>query len=299
MRPAKRRPGFTLIELLVIVAIIGVLTSLLLPAVQKAREAANAIRCSNQLRQIGIGTHSLHQQYQVLQPGLGWFPNTVAPGAYGVMLFHLLPFIEQENLFQESEVGGIWHAGNNGVFSHKVPVFVCPSDPSAGDGLVQDAAGQWWGASSYAGNAQVFCRVAEDGSLISSRGASRISASFPDGTSQTILYTEKYARCTNGNYPTGGNFWAYAETGANIKPLHPGFAVSWNAYSIGPWSKFRERPTPYLGACDPTIASSPHPGGIHACMADSSVRFVSSGITPYTWWYACTPAGGETMPADW
>ena len=79
---------------------------------------------------------------------------------------------------------------------------------------------------------------------------------------------------------------------------HAGFAVSWNGYSIGPGSKFQVQPTPFQGNCDPTLASSPHTGGIHVAMGDASVRFLSSGITPYTWWYLCTPAGGETIPDD-
>lgn len=63
-------------------------------------------------------------------------------------------------------------------------------------------------------------------------------------------------------------------------------------------SKFQVQPRPYNGNCDPTVASSPHSGGMQAAMADGSVRFLSSSITLYTWWYLCTPSGGEVLPVD-
>lgn len=305
MIPSRRRraPAFTLIELLVATAIIAILMGLMLPAVQKVREAANAIKCSNNLRQLGLGYHNYHDQYGQLPPGLGWMPSKSGPGAAGgTHLFHLLPFIEQENLFHSSQAGGIYSAANNNVFAARVSVFVCPSDPSVEDnGTVTDSKGVVWGASSYAGNAQVFCVVAQDGTLISTQGTPRLPASIPDGLSNTILVTEKYAQCSNKYYAEGGNLWAYWLTAAagTVRPYHPGFAVSWNGYGIGSGSKFQLKPTPYAGKCDPTVASSPHVSGIHACLADGSVRYISVGITPYTWWYATTPAGGETLPADW
>jgi prepilin-type N-terminal cleavage/methylation domain-containing protein len=296
--PSGRR-GFTLIELLVVVAIISILMGLLLPAVQRVREAARAIICSNNLRQIGLAAHNFHDTYNKLPPGLGWSPNPTAPGCYGTVFFHLLPFLEQDNLHDSSEFMDCYFAGNNQVFSQPVKMFLCPSDPSAGDdGLVEDYLGLDWGASSYAANGQVFCQVRADGTIITPQHFARIPTSFPDGTSSTLLFTEKCASCSNPSYPEGGNLWAYWYTGSDMRPYHPGFAVSWNDYSIGAGSKFQVQPMPSNGNCDPTLASTPHSGGIHACMGDGSVRYLSSGISPYTWWYLCTPAGGELIPPD-
>lgn len=301
MRAERRsfRPAFTLIELLVVVAIVGVLIGLLLPAVQKVREAANAIRCSNNLKQIVLASHAFHDQHQRMPPGLGWFPNDTGPGAYGMIFFHLLPFLEQDNLYRSSFYQGSYFAGNNQVYTQRVAGYLCPSDPSySPEGTVLDAMGYTWGGSSYACNAQVFCRVSATGVLIHPQNWARLPASVPDGASSTILFTEKYSHCVNRNYPEGGSLWAYWFTGSSLRPYHAGFTASWNAYSIGPASRFQRQPTPYNGNCDPTLASTPHASGAHAAVGDGSVRFLGASITPYIWWSLCTPAGGEVVPGD-
>jgi prepilin-type N-terminal cleavage/methylation domain-containing protein len=298
-RASGCRSGFTLLELLVVLAIILVLLGLLLPAVQKVREAANYISCSNNLRQLGLASHHCHDQIGTLPPGLGWFPHPGPPGAYGTIHFHLLPYLEQDNLYQRSAYQGNFFPGNHQVYSQPLSVFLCPSDPSVGpNGQVLDYLGLTWGAASYAANVQVFARTRSNGILLDPQHYARIPASFPDGTSNTMLFTEKYARCFNRNYPEGGNLWAYWFTGPGLRPYHPGFEVSWTGYSIGMGSKFQRQPTPYNGNCDPTLASTPHAAGIHATFADGSVRFLSASISPYTWWYLCTPAGGEVVPED-
>jgi prepilin-type N-terminal cleavage/methylation domain-containing protein len=204
---SRGRPAFTLIESLVVMAIIAVLIGMLLPAVQKVRETAARIQCNDNIKQIVLGMHNCHATHGRLPPGIGFFPGKDS-GAYGTGLFHLLPFIEQGNLYKQAQAAGTTFSPlNNGVYATAVPVFVCPSDPSAGTGLVQDNQDNTWGASSYAGNAQVFTKVDDFGIMTDPQGQTRFQDIW-DGLSNTILFAEHYSRCTNPGWPEGGSFWA-------------------------------------------------------------------------------------------
>jgi prepilin-type N-terminal cleavage/methylation domain-containing protein/prepilin-type processing-associated H-X9-DG protein len=288
----RRNSGFTLIELLVVIAIIGVLLGILLPAVQKVREMANRMSCQNNLKQLGLACHNYHTTHGQFPPGIGPFPQRPQQH-FGNVFLHLLQDVDLKNIY---DISNRWD--DPALFSQPIKVFRCPSDPSVGpDGVVkyQD---RDWGTSSYAVNAQVFCIVSPSGTLLDVEGRPSPDHTFPDGTSNTILLAEKYARCTNSTYPEGGSFWAYSQTGTLALPLHPGFAVSWNPGSIHSPSKFQHQPSPFLGNCDPTRASSAHSGGIQVCMADGSVRSIAPSVRGETWWALCTPSGGEILGDD-
>ncbi len=301
------RRGFTLIELLVVIAIIAVLIGLLLPAVHKVREAAARIKCSNNLKQIGLAAHSYHDANGHFPPGIGYTP-LAANGVWGQNLFHLLPYLEQGNLYGNA-LGPVALATgpitiycpiNNNVYSQPVPVFLCPSDPSVGSGGVVTVNGISWGASCYAANSQVFAPIRGD-----PQGKTRL-ADIQDGTSNTILYAEKYARCSSTSMSLdGGSLWAYSVfPGLNLpppmnpppKPFRPAFAV---ADAIGAGSIFQVQPSPFLGNCDPTRASTAHAGGMLVCLADGSVRTLAPSMSGATWWAAVTPSGGEVLGSDW
>jgi prepilin-type N-terminal cleavage/methylation domain-containing protein/prepilin-type processing-associated H-X9-DG protein len=213
---ARPRPGFTLIELLVVIAIIGVLIGLLLPAVQKVREAANRMSCSNNLKQIGLALHNYHDAYRVLPPSrLG--ADTTAPG-YASWIVLALPFLEQDNLYRQWDVAQTYYLQQPLARTTSVKTFYCPSRrkppqlssqydiPSNGipdtnlyPGALGDYGGnggkfvdaivdrpQCGGALCYSTSPQVV-----NGKLISSPSQTSL-ASFTDGTSNSLLAGEKH-----------------------------------------------------------------------------------------------------------
>jgi prepilin-type N-terminal cleavage/methylation domain-containing protein len=314
-----RRHGFTLIELLVVIAIIAVLIGLLLPAVQKVREAASRIKCSNNLKQLGLAAHNYHDSRGHLPPVIGYYPPS--GGAFGTCFFHLLPFIEQDNLYRRAlgsvafppPVGPtvVHFPGNDNVYSQPVKTFLCPSDPSAGPDGVVTINGSPFGASCYAPNAMVISERA-----IGPQGKARIDADVPDGTSNTILHAEKYARCTKTTmapqFQDGGTAWAYCGAAPfpwqppPMTPPRPGFtpgfairafAAAGAPDAIGEGSMFQVKPSPTN--CDPTRAATAHAGGMLVGLVDGSVRSLAPTMSGKTWWAAVTPAGGEVLGPDW
>jgi prepilin-type N-terminal cleavage/methylation domain-containing protein len=319
LKTARRR-GFTLIELLVVIAIIAILIGLLVPAVQRVREAANRAQCANNLKQIGLAAQLYHDVKKHLPPVIGYYPP--AREAFGTYFFHLLPHLEQDNLYRRA-LGSVpfpppdgptvvHFPGNKNVYSQPVKILLCPSDPSVDADGVVTINGFPFGASSYAPNAMVIARRFPPGP----QGKTRF-ADITDGLTNTILHAEKYARCTNTfmapPFRDGGNAWAYGGAAAfpwQPPPMTPprlgfgpafairAFAVSGAPNAIGEGSIFQVQPTPFLGNCDPTRASTAH-SGILVGLADGSVRTLAPSMSGATWWAAVTPADGEVLGSDW
>jgi prepilin-type N-terminal cleavage/methylation domain-containing protein len=324
----RRWRGFTLVELLVVIAIIAILIGLLLPAVQKVREAGNRASCQNNLKQMGLAIHNCHDTYGAMPPVCGLFPPGAAAGGNGSLatpLTYMLPFMEQDNLYKLCIAGvqppvfeADW-SNNSNAYSVIVKSFICPADPSVSlPGYCPQNPGgpPFAAATSYAANALAFgpTIVTSSNPLVAAlppsyvawshnNDYSRIPASFPDGLSNTILFAEKYTFCaqgvpaslyTGGNqcdqYNCGGTNWGDPE----LDYYPPVFA--W--YYQGPAGNYFQI-QPQISNCDPMRPSSPHTGVIQVTLGDASVRTCSQGMSPNTWFTALVPNDGNVLPSDW
>jgi prepilin-type N-terminal cleavage/methylation domain-containing protein len=326
MKTARNRGAFTLIELLVVIAVIAVLVGMLLPAVQKVREAAARIQSTNNLKQIGLAIMNYHDTIGHFPPAWVDWDADWNPQYYnncGSTHYYILPYIEQTALANISDGYGDFYFWN--VYhdpGYGVKTYVNPSDPTCPPGgIYNDMTPDPWnppavygpyGVTGYAANFVSLGYFINDGT-VTGFSEYRIMhiRDVTDGLSNTIFMAEKTTVCTNPNYsdPNSGNYfnggttpvdvnyyniWAYGRT-----PW-----PEWNpvfAYQVtGPASKFQVAPiTSGLNAtCDPRFAAAPRSAGILTGMGDGSVRLLAADISPNTWWALCTPDQGEVIDGN-
>jgi prepilin-type N-terminal cleavage/methylation domain-containing protein len=295
----RRWRAFTLIELLVVIAIIAILIGLLVPAVQKVREAAGRIQCQNNLKQLSLATVNCADTNEgKLPPGLGNYPSREGSlnNGSGGLLFLILPYIEQDNAYKQSN-NGTDPDGRNGGFASfslwnaqnvTVKTYYCPSDAT------RDRTGTWArSTTSYCFNAQIFT-ISYPGGW--GDGAKRYPSYIQDGTSNTVFYTEK-----NVHGYGSGSVWS-PDVGFNFWPDWGPAVYSWEAWEQNQWNgpqgKFQVQPRPYdMG--DHNRPSTGHSAGINVALGDGSVRFVGEGISGATWYASITPNAGDLLGSDW
>ena len=231
----QRRPGFTLIELLVVIAIIAVLIGLLVPAVQKVREAASRISCQNNMHNLGIAVNHYAGDNKNKLPPVSGSPSGTATaptmsgtslvgGSDGTAFFWLLPYIEQDSVYNfhaGNLAGDFFSYGENGstipgpaasvtadatyypgsfMLQTNVRVYVCPSDPTSDPAqqTISATLGRW-AVSSYGLNFTAFTAGNTGTTNATANAAATVAVKFPaafkSGVSNTILFGEKYAQC--------------------------------------------------------------------------------------------------------
>lgn len=312
---SRCRPAFTLIELLVVIAIIGILIGLLLPAVQKVREAANRVKCSNNLKQIGIATHNLHGVYEYLPPACaqdGWTNTTASAPPYigynWTALAWLLPYLEQDALYKMMKPAAVSGYPNGspycgGQYDKPVKAFQCPADtsydPTTGHSLTTNGGANGFASTSYVANYYVFGNPLATTDALKVQGANKFS-SIVDGLSNTIFFTEGYGTCGNSGSLSSLNANLWADSTSVWRPIfcHNSTGKSISTTGYAPCYMFQVQPN-FMTTCDSGRAQSAHPGGINCCLGDGSVRFVAASISTTTWAQACDPQDAVPLGSDW
>jgi prepilin-type N-terminal cleavage/methylation domain-containing protein/prepilin-type processing-associated H-X9-DG protein len=312
------RPAFTLIELLVVIAIIAVLIGMLLPAVQKVREAANRAQCQNNLKQLGLAAVNYHDTNNTF-PAIEiiWpfnLPNGYYSSAQMSSFVLLLPYLEQQTLYQaiyQNATSGSPNWGADSPFAIPLSVLHCPSDPSPA--VLGPSA-----VTSYRPNYASFSYLdlsvlPGDGvfGLLGYGGPVSISA-ITDGTSQTILFGESASLGSDPNWPQyvsafpylGNGIWAVYYTAWSTPDFGPPFGLGYyplnSPLQLPPpttsWSG-GDLDTSALQLRCATYGSSHTGGGANFVFCDGSVHFISNGIANSNnlLMALCTRAGGEVV----
>jgi prepilin-type N-terminal cleavage/methylation domain-containing protein/prepilin-type processing-associated H-X9-DG protein len=333
MSPVRSRTAFTLVELLVVVSIIGILVALLLPAVQKVRDAATRVECQNNLKQLGLALHSYHDIFRCLPPGVD--ENLAVPTyahSYWSWMATLLPYIDQEPLFQQADAwskqgnplktwhwmpwGDYWHTHPitppNPALSTYIKNFTCPADPR--NLLVSDQAGLLVAFTSYLGNAGTSGTVPPALAKYLQHHRKKVHGRIPAAPVQNgVLYFMSHTKLTDiqdgasntlmiGERPPSADLqfgWWFAGGGWDqVSGVGDVVLASQDfscAVTLGcPSSYVNYQQGSVANSCDQLHYWSLHTGGANFCLADGSVQFI-----PYSASAAIVPMstinGGEVF----
>ncbi len=318
-----RRSAFTLIELLVVIAVIAILIGLLLPAVQKVREAAARVQCQNNLKQLALAMHNYHDEVGNFPVGRT-FPNGMSFSAHS----QLLPYIEQGNIYKLIDFTVPYnHPNNAAAMGSVVKSFICPSDPATSipPGLAPTnyrvnegtRLAMWYGATDPSG---------VNAALPAPNGVFFVNtkirfADITDGASQTAAFSEHLTGDFSqgigtdhgdtfepGTHPTTDD-----QAWADCEGVNPANLANQGYSNVGaPWIYGYHSTTSYWHSAPPgarscmfppsrimTTANSNHINGVNVSLCDGSVRFVSYSVSVTTWRALGTRNGGEVLGSDY
>lgn len=323
----RRRSAFTLIELLVVIAIIAILIALLVPAVQKVREAAARISCTNNLKQIGLALHGYNDIYKHFPGARDPFPLAFSPHA------RITPFLEQSNVCNLIDFTGAkgatstYKGVNATAASTFVPVFSCPSDTGGVPGGNGAVPGVTFGGTNYSScvgtginSAGIYNGdyVTGDGVFLLVPGGPVTLNTISDGTSNTAAFSESsYGDGSPGqSTPSTPDPKIHAKhiNGSGMDPGTCAGTMTYTGQRGDRWINGGYLSTAYnhyLTPNSPTFdclntsnnfglkgARSRHTGGVNLLMCDGSVHFVSDSISLPTWRALATRAGSEVIGSD-
>jgi prepilin-type N-terminal cleavage/methylation domain-containing protein len=308
MNSPRRTSGFTLIELLVVIAIIAILVGLLLPAVQKVREAAARMKCQNNLKQFGLALHNCHDAN-------GKFPVAVDPQRYSTHTF-LLPFMEQDNIFKSINFTATANApANDAPRGMRISTLLCPSDP-------QTAYPAGFAGNNYVvnyGSDMLWQQTLTRGVFFFAGKGVKLT-DIPDGTSSTAAASERMAGDFSNAIATNRTD-LFSSSGANPSDADQAVAIcqaldpndlanQWRSDYGGYWIQgfhmtlYTHAGLPNTRSCAfppqkmMMVPNSGHTAGLNLMLCDGSVRFVANGVSLTTWRSIGTRDGGEVVGSD-